>query len=373
LTAALERRGVTVDDAPVAAMETYISACEQRGRIAALAAQRSDLVAQSVAQTAAEEAWRRATEAENVLRAVAAECRVAGDDLDALAAGLNRWQIERTAALQKDEDARGEWRELQTLLGGQVFSEIETEASRKVDLAAKLSEGLEAAAISDLLSEPDLDTRLTDLRAEAQQAAQTAAGLSGQVKDRAGRLPSVAEAEETVARAQRELARVQQLDRILERTRGFLEHAQEHVHRTIAPVLAATVTRRLPEVTQGRYTEAIVDPETLEIRVRDPQGRLREAALLSHGTAEQIYLLLRMALAQHLTTPGETCPLILDEATAQSDRGRTEAIMACLHAISRERQVIVFTQDETIVAWAQAHLREPQDSIIPLRVAGAQA
>lgn len=373
LAAALERRGVTVNGDPVAAAEAYVSACQERGRIGALAEQRGDLEGQLAAQAAAEEAWRRVTEAESVLRRFAAECQIAGDDPDALMEGLNRWQTERAAVLQQDEAARGEWRELQTLLGGQTLSEIEAEGTRKADLAARFSEGLDAAAISDMLSQPDLDARLADLRKETNDAVRAAADLSGQVKDRAGRLPSVAEAEEAVARGEQELARVQQLDRILEATRGFLEHAQEHVHRTIAPVLASTVARRLPEVTQGRYADAIVDPETLGIRVRDAQGRLREAALLSHGTAEQIYLLLRMALAQHLTKPDETCPLILDEATAQCDRTRTEAIMTCLHSISRERQVIVFTQDEDVVAWAQSHLQELQDRIIPLPVVGGPA
>ncbi|MHB8736753.1 MAG: AAA family ATPase, partial [Terriglobales bacterium] len=315
LGAALERRGVTVNGDPVAVAAAYVSACGERGRVAALAGQRGDLETQLVAREAAEEAWRRVTEAEGVVRRIAAQCQIAGDAPDALVDGLHRWQVERAAALQQDEAARDEWRELQTLLGGQSPSEIEAEAAREADLAAKLSEGLDPAAISDLLAEPDLDVRLTDLRREVDNAAQAAANRSGQVKDRAGRLPSVAEAEEAAARAEQELARVRQLERILELTRGFLEHAQEHVHRTIAPVVAGTIAQRLPEVTQGRYVEAIVDPETLDIRVRDAQGRLREAVLLSQGTAEQIYLLLRMALAQHLTKPDETCPLILDEAT----------------------------------------------------------
>ncbi len=37
---------------------------------------------------------------------------------------------------------------------------------------------------------------------------------------------------------------------------------------------------------------------------------------------EQIYLLLRMAMADHLTRPGEICPLLMDDVTVESDAGR---------------------------------------------------
>ncbi len=47
---------------------------------------------------------------------------------------------------------------------------------------------------------------------------------------------------------------------------------------------------------------------------------------LSAGTADQVYLLLRVALAQHLATTGETCPLLLDGVTAQSDDERTREL-----------------------------------------------
>jgi hypothetical protein len=46
------------------------------------------------------------------------------------------------------------------------------------------------------------------------------------------------------------------------------------------------------------------------------------------GTTEQLFLLLRVALAQTLSGQNETAPLILDDVTAQSDQQRTAAILA---------------------------------------------
>ena len=160
--------------------------------------------------------------------------------------------------------------------------------------------------------------------------------------------------------------RVRRLDATLKSTLGFLERAEEKVHRDIAPVLADTVRSWLPAVTSNRYVDVRVDPESLAVRVRAEGGSWRDAARLSHGTAEQIYLLLRIAVAGHLTKLGETCPLILDDVTAQSDEKRTTAILGMLHQISETRQVILFSQEREILEWGQENLRSLQDGLIVL-------
>ena len=63
-----------------------------------------------------------------------------------------------------------------------------------------------------------------------------------------------------------------------------------------------------------------------------------------------------MALAQHLATTGETCPLLLDGVTAQSDDERTREILDLLLRLAAERQVVLFTQEETVLRWAREHM-----------------
>jgi uncharacterized protein YhaN len=169
-------------------------------------------------------------------------------------------------------------------------------------------------------------------------------------------VPSVADAEEAVARTEAELAAIRRLDAILERTREFLAHAQDRVHRDIAPILAAGLDRWLPIVTDGRYTQAIVDPEALEVQVSGSDGHLHYAHLLSHGTEEQVYLLLRAIMARHLTKPGEVCPLVLDDVTAHCDPQRQRAVLEVLYEISSERQVILFAQEDGVLEWPQVAL-----------------
>lgn len=160
------------------------------------------------------------------------------------------------------------------------------------------------------------------------------------------------------AAARFELERVQCPRETLDHTQEFLQPAQARVHRGIAPVLSQAIGRRLPRITGGRYAEVTVDPQDLTVRVRLADGTLQSAHLLSHGTAEQIYLLLRVAMVERLSGSGEVCRLILDDVTVQSDAQRTVAILDALHALSAERQVILFSQEEEVLRWAKTSLSD---------------
>jgi len=117
----------------------------------------------------------------------------------------------------------------------------------------------------------------------------------------------------------------QALDRILSRAIVFLESAQERTHRDIANRLNRDLRLWLPRITGGRYADARVNPARLAVEIRGAAGHWRDARQLSHGTAEQVYLLLRIAMAKHLAVTGESSPLILDDVTVHCDRERTTA------------------------------------------------
>ena len=109
-------------------------------------------------------------------------------------------------------------------------------------------------------------------------------------------------------------------------------------------------------IRDSRYTDATVDPGSLQVNVRCAGGPWRQADLLSVGTAEQIYLLLRIALAEHLTAPGEVCPLLLDDVTVQADAQRTVQILDMLLHQSNNRQIVLFSQEREVAEWARANL-----------------
>ena len=71
--------------------------------------------------------------------------------------------------------------------------------------------------------------------------------------------------------------------------------------------------------------------------------------------------MLRVALADHLTKGHDTCPLLLDDVTVHADAARTTSSTSCCKL--RNRQVVVFTQEEQVAAWARENLTDPRHAI----------
>jgi uncharacterized protein YhaN len=184
--------------------------------------------------------------------------------------------------------------------------------------------------------------------------------------ERAATYPSVAEAEEEVAAARAELTRVQELDETLGLAIGFLQRAQERVHREIVPELTGLLREWLPQLTGGRYVDVRMDPASLSVEVCGPTREFRAAHLLSHGTAEQIYLLLRVALAERLTAGHDTCPLLLDDVTVHADPARTRELLELLRELSAERQIVLFAHQQQVCDWARDVLDGTRDALIVL-------
>ena len=201
--------------------------------------------------------------------------------------------------------------------------------------------------------------RLEAAQREARQAMQAYARARGELDQFASNMPNVSAAEEAERAAELEYNRLQRLDSTLGTTIEFLRGAEERVHRDMAPKLRASVIRHLSAISGGRYTDCRIDPQSLAVEVRSGNGAWRRADLLSHGTAEQIYLLLRMALAEHLSVPNEACPLILDDPIATSDAQRRTAVLDTLLAVSESTQVILFTHDRDTRDWARKRLSGP--------------
>lgn len=352
------------------AVRRYQQRCQARAQVATLAAQRTYLEERLADRVAAEQAAahvqaQRAHAAEAVL-GLAQQLGLISSQLSSTpeqaAQRLAAWRDTRVQARAKAQQAQSLQGQLDGLLAGASLEELSREAAAAADEAAKLAERLLARwpDAGELLAQLDADeintAHLTEWREQARQAQQQAARAAGELDERARVVPAVADAEEQLVRAQEQLAAVQRLDETLQVTAQYLTRAQERVHHDVAPVLANVLRQRLPLITAGRYDDAAVDPATLTVRVCGPSRRWRDAVSLSHGTAEQIYLLLRLALVEHLTRGHDTAPLLFDEITVSSDPTRTAALLDLLAHIARDRQVVLFSQEEQVADWAARHL-----------------
>ena len=280
---------------------------------------------------------------------------------------LSEWLDRRREMLTEDRRKTDEWEDLQRLLGEQTLADLEEDTERLRSEAGALLASAAPEAIEEARGREPSGEDLEDLETDLGEARARRDKARGELDEFESGLPDVPEAEERVERAEVECTRVERLDQTLGTAVRFLEAAQERVHRDIAPVLRATVLERLKQVTDGRYTDCRVDPESLQVDVADAEGRWRAARLLSHGTAEQLYLLLRVALARHLTEPaGEACPLILDDVVSASDSGRKRQLLETLLSISESTQVILFTHEDDVKSWAEERLTGASDRLTVL-------
>jgi uncharacterized protein YhaN len=349
----------------------YQLACSQRAITAAEAERaeslRREIAGRRVAEDAAEGALRAIGEIESALRSAADRARVdARGEPNTIVDRLRAWQASCVASRRAGQIALDEWRELSELLKGGTPLALAREASRLVAAASEALEQVEGAPEPIPAGIP-LDRLLEDRREAVAAAEREWHELKGALDGMGIDLPSVAEAEEQVETAEVDLRRVEALATTIDETLRLLRDAQDKVHRDLAPILAGSVRRWLPLVSGGAYVDVSVDPATLAVRVKEARiGQWRTAALLSEGTREQIYLLLRVGMAQHLVTTGETAPLLLDEVTAQSDASRRLALLTVLQQVSLERQVIMFTHDAEVARWANEHLDAERDRLVEL-------
>ncbi|MEO6989234.1 MAG: AAA family ATPase [Aquihabitans sp.] len=221
--------------------------------------------------------------------------------------------------------------------------------------------------LATLPSAEALSSLIDKATAEVERLHHQVAGLEGRLQERdaPGAAADPAAAVENHEAAIRELARVRELAEVLDETQSLLATAEDRVHRDIAPRLNASTNRWLPRIFGDRYTKVLIDPATLDVQVF-AAGDVHRADLLSQGTTEQFYLLLRIALTESLTEPsGESCPLLLDDITVNFDRERKIAVLDLLREVATERQVLLFTMEDDVLEWARANL-SGTDTLIEL-------
>jgi hypothetical protein len=323
----------------------YETDCKVRARQALMAAQRP-LLAQALedrrlAESTVAEATVAHTRALALLRHAVTAIGGTGERPEDLLRAIAEWQRGWDRMLREAEEERNAWAELQNLLAEGTVNDLETTLSAAQTEHAALIETAARYAACDPV-DPTLAT--------------AADALAATVAELARRLPSVPDAEEAVQAATAVLTEVTAEVEAIDLASRYLTAAREKVHSTIAPALETTLRTWLPLVTDGRYVDAAVDAQSLTVRVCSSSETWHQASHLSLGTAEQIYLLLRVALAQHLAT--EPCPLLLDDVTVQADDARTRAVLDLLLRLSADRQIVLFAQETAVVEWARERLGE---------------
>ena len=122
-----------------------------------------------------------------------------------------------------------------------------------------------------------------------------------------------------------------------------LSSANAALQTRFSPELGRRAAEIFKELTGGRYTGVTLD-RRLHLSA-EPAGDnvYRDAALLSAGAADQLYLAVRLAICDLVLPEENRTPVILDDALANFDDSRCAAALRYLKAAAQKRQILLFT------------------------------
>jgi uncharacterized protein YhaN len=146
---------------------------------------------------------------------------------------------------------------------------------------------------------------------------------------------------------QKELNAVRHCIAKLEQTYAALEYAQNalatarlELQRRFAPRITQRAQALFTKLTGGRYDRLMLGEDLSVQAGATGEDTLRSQQWRSDGTIDQLYLALRLAVAQELTPEA---PLVLDDALVRFDDHRLATAVDILRHEAETKQVILFT------------------------------
>ena len=165
------------------------------------------------------------------------------------------------------------------------------------------------------------------------QAADLAAGRKAQSTDDLDAI------EAELEQLGRRIADAEEANAAVELASEALRRADETLRARFSPQITAEAGHILAELTENKYPRVLLEPD-MHLSVREADGQvMRPAAAMSCGTADQMYLALRLAMCRRLLPPD--APMVLDDALVNFDPARTRAALRVLR--EEPRQILLFT------------------------------
>ena len=268
---------------------------------------------------------------------------------------LARWQTSQEELCKRQEAFR---QKLATHTDGaepeQVLARV-TQSLRDLDaLEAARREMLRAQnhmetleSLSKPVSAPNAPDHLTYTKEETARLLSDCAFEQRQLIDTLGRCKGQMDALGQQDQLQRQLENVNRRMEKLKLTYSALELAQQtltaasaELQRRFAPRISRRTQELFGKLTGNRYDRLTLgDDLSLQIGAQE-ETILRESRRRSDGTVDQLYLALRLAVAEELTPDA---PLVLDDALVRFDDTRLAAAMQILSKTAANKQIILFT------------------------------
>ena len=167
--------------------------------------------------------------------------------------------------------------------------------------------------------------------------------LESRIRTLEGRIEGMGNSEilkEKIRELTEKIAGLEQTLEAIELARKTLEDSTQELQRRFAPGLTKRASELFCAMTDGRYRRLRMDRELTMLCAAEGEAVLRSVLWRSDGTADQLYLALRLALWEELAPE---CPLIMDDAMVRFDDGRLKQAMKVLKNLGEDRQILLLT------------------------------
>lgn len=184
------------------------------------------------------------------------------------------------------------------------------------------------------------------LQAQMSDADDTVTHLQQQIAQVQGRLDAGRDAQalgDQISRLEEELARQQAEYIALQLSLDALQAANTTLQNRFSPELGRRAAEIFADMTGSTWSHILLDREFHLSAESGSDPTRRSVQLLSAGTADQLYLAVRLAICEMILPPEQNPPLILDDALLTFDDARLSTTLNYLTQLGAQRQILLFT------------------------------
>lgn len=184
------------------------------------------------------------------------------------------------------------------------------------------------------------------LQAQMSDADDTVTHLQQQIAQVQGRLDAGRDAQalrDQISRLEEELVRQQAEYDALRLSLDALQAANTTLQNRFSPELGRRAAEIFADMTGSTWSHILLDREFHLSAESGSDPTRRSVQLLSAGTADQLYLAVRLAICEMILPPEQNPPLILDDALLTFDDARLSTTLDYLTRLGAQRQILLFT------------------------------
>ena len=221
------------------------------------------------------------------------------------------------------------------------YADAVRERSRLEEMVSTLTSSREDVLPPEFADELDFDMPTTlRLLSDAQQEQRQLHQRLGQYQGRQEALGDPQGLQEELSKVNERIAQLEKIYNAAVFAQQTLLEAKLELQRRFAPRISQRAQELFGKLTNGRYERITLGEDFSLSAAAQGENTLYGTLWRSDGTVDQLYLALRLAVAEELTPDA---PLVLDDAFVRFDDKRLACAMEILLKTAEGKQVILFT------------------------------